>query len=954
MKTFYVIFLCFFSTISTDDVFQTETCAPTENCDCYVDFEEIEYQCPKNVDDKIVVHKTPETLKIECWDIKNFENKLPNVTFTELTELIISQCPIRNDLLKLFINEEIFSVEMENSIIYENIIDNLSNINRLTLKSNQIAQINLFENLKELRYLNVENSNFNLNLIENLTSLTELNLSFNNITTLPNLDNFQNLISLHLSNNQIASIENNFENLSNLKLLALDFNSIKNLHQLAFKKLKNVIVVDLSFNNIESIKKETFKGLNSLKYLFLNYNPNLIIENYAFSNLKSLDTISLSNSNISDLPEDIFKNSSNLVKISLNHNNLRFLPTKIFDGLIKLEKLHLHNNKFKNFQENLFVSLSNLEQLFLQNNLLKTIEDFVLKNLTKILEIDMSNNVIEKISNRAFRDAKNLRSINLSKNRYSGIDMVDGNFLIMGPFSFCTNLEEIDLSHNAIKDLIDDLLIYPRRIRKIDLSHNLISTLELTSLLKTGNRNMLINLENNLIENINVDILPEHLEETEEMEEPQLSKISISNNPLKCDCFNFDLFHLLSGEQSDLLGLTFDHENLKCSKPDALKDVRFSSLSASDLICPLSEIVNVENCTDSNCTCSWRPFDRAILADCASGKIKRFPKFFDFTLAFDRIEIDLEDNELEKLTDEIGLKNVSKLNLARNKISEISYISLDIKVLDLRFNNIEKIDAEVFKSTSLERVYVGHNPWRCDCDLLNFTQFLRENTAMMDVADIKCNQSQKLLINLQLNEMCEEDLYVWLTFACALVMFLCVLSILTAFYYKNQEEIKVWLYSKNACLPFIFEEDLDKNKIYDVFVSYSNHDEEFVFENIVGRLEKGDKYKVCIHYRDWIPGELISEQIVRSVKTSKRTLVILSPNFLRSIWGIMEFRTAHLEAIREKRCRVVLVILGDVDLDKLDDELKVYVNANTYLRWGDKYFWEKLFYALPHKRIIDV
>ncbi|CAH0564879.1 unnamed protein product [Brassicogethes aeneus] len=45
-----------------------------------------------------------------------------------------------------------------------------------------------------------------------------------------------------------------------------------------------------------------------------------------------------------------------------------------------------------------------------------------------------------------------------------------------------------------------------------------------------------------------------------------------------------------------------------------------------------------------------------------------------------------------------------------------------------------------------------------------------------------------------------------------------------------------------------------------------------------------DPYKVCVHYRDWIPGVLITEQVITSVRDSRRTLVIVSKNFLESCW----------------------------------------------------------------------
>jgi len=182
-----------------------------------------------------------------------------------------------------------------------------------------------------------------------------------------------------------------------------------------------------------------------------------------------------------------------------------------------------------------------------------------------------------------------------------------------------------------------------------------------------------------------------------------------------------------------------------------------------------------------------------------------------------------------------------------------------------------------------------------------------------------------------------------------LAVFGIVVGLLLALYYSYKTEIKIWLYSHNITWS-ITEESLDQDKKYDAFISFSHKDEELVSIHLVPGLEGGSTpFKLCLHYRDWVVGDWIPAQIARSVDESRRTIIVLSQNFLDSVWGRMEFRTAYSSALNERRNRIIIILHGELNTDDLDPELKAYLSMNTYIKWGDYWFWEKLRYALPHR-----
>lgn len=90
----------------------------------------------------------------------------------------------------------------------------------------------------------------------------------------------------------------------------------------------------------------------------------------------------------------------------------------------------------------------------------------------------------------------------------------------------------------------------------------------------------------------------------------------------------------------------------------------------------------------------------------------------------------------------------------------------------------------------------------------------------------------------------------------------------------------------------ITEDVLDWNKLYDAFVSYSIHDNDLIVNILIVELESGpNPLKLCLHYRDWLGGGLIIDQIVESVEQSRRKIIV----FFRKT----ELCVAHYVAMAE-------------------------------------------------------
>ncbi|XP_058980029.1 toll-like receptor Tollo [Musca domestica] len=167
-----------------------------------------------------------------------------------------------------------------------------------------------------------------------------------------------------------------------------------------------------------------------------------------------------------------------------------------------------------------------------------------------------------------------------------------------------------------------------------------------------------------------------------------------------------------------------------------------------------------------------------------------------------------------------------------------------------------------------------------------------------------------------------------------------------------RQEMRVWCHSRfGVRLFYNGNKDMDKNereKLFDAFISYSSKDEAFVTEELAPLLEQGEtRYKLCLQSRDFPVGGYMSDAIVQAIDTSRRTIMILSENFIKSEWCRFEFKSAHQSVLRDRRRRLIVIVLGEVPQKDLDPDLRLYLKTNTFLQWGDKLFWEKLRFALP-------
>ncbi|XP_067651917.1 toll-like receptor 6 [Haliotis asinina] len=343
------------------------------------------------------------------------------------------------------------------------------------------------------------------------------------------------------------------------------------------------------------------------------------------------------------------------------------------------------------------------------------------------------------------------------------------------------------------------------------------------------------------------------------------------------------------------------------------------------------------------------------------------------TLNFSNTELQVYPSILETWRlrfDKLQYLDLSHNNISRFDLRDMSLLSQDIGLINLRYNNIRTIGIQEMHSFSRTKgavIDIRNNPFRCDCAMANFSDYLQKDMKKMlgvdmdmnytYLWDLKCVTPERFqgrtIRDLSKEMLCSTDTRAYIAQISVLSVVVIILLVTIIVMTRYRKEITILAFTRfNIILPCQPTED-SSNKTYDAFVAYSHHDTTWVVKTLLPRLESGssdgNNFRLCLHQRDFAVGAAIADNIVQSVEASRHTILVLSRKFLESEWCLMEFRTAFHQSLIEKKKHLILVLLEDIPVNELDADFRRCMQTWTYIHISDKLFWDRIVYSLTDK-----
>jgi len=586
-------------------------------------------------------------------------------------------------------------------------VDNFSTVFCYKM-GNEISKQQIDSNVKELDYSNkgIVSCNFE---IPPHCQLQKLDLSMNRIESLPK--GLKRLTQLMLSRNNMMEIPKDMGNCimsyRNLEHLDLSYNNLSTIPEI-FKSMPSLKKINLFGNKIKQIKcsksmiQNIDLGNNSLTS-FPELPSTILIVNLDHNNITSIESsypnlsrLCISHNSITCVsPELVFPS---LLLLDISHNELSNLPV-ISDVFPRIKTLDCSFNKIvtcpsisrtvcdmyfqKNFIRELppnFGMLTFLTRADFSFNRINRVDE-IPANLQHFLIFDNDISIINasncpELSNVYVMHNKLLHIPLFSSNCLAECYLSFNQISVINMSNLCKTLTRIDLSHNEIVEVQEELFTLPS-LTHLFLSHNKIETLP--SIMATSSL-IVMNASNNPIK-----AFPDNIPKT--LEQLNLSNCLI-NSISESALFNQELIELdISNNNLEtfprnphIRALILSRNRIK-HFPDDLPSIEYLDLS-----CNLLESISKEI-----------SFIKLSFLDISHNKITKIGSLQGFPMLKN---FKCQSNPLVSSIQFQGLPNLEMIDLSSTHIIIGSLPNDNVRVLTSEFGLINNKQYQLISSKS--------------------------------------------------------------------------------------------------------------------------------------------------------------------------------------------------------------------------------------------------------------
>jgi Leucine-rich repeat (LRR) protein len=283
----------------------------------------------------------------------------------------------------------------------------------------------------------------------------------------------------------------------------------------------------------------------------------------------------------------------------------------------------------------------------------------------------------------------------------------------------------------------------------------------------------------------------------------------------------------------------------------------------------------------------------------------------------------------------------------------------NLRRLEIDDNKLEKLRGDDFNHAIIQDLKLADNNYNCECQTLLAMINLNDDHLIDDIdfdkkiinncpttrgpSNMTVENAFKSLQHCRLSETIVIVIVIGVTLASMLIVLL-----LVAVLYKA----RIWLYSHHI-FHKIFPNDVAGADLqYDIFISYAEADSDIasqLYNDLINGTRGRRVYQVVMDVVNFELGVPVAAEIDRFIGTSRKTIALVSDNYLKDAFCM------HAFGVAKSKNRLIVVLVNaksPADLVVNNTSVREYCMSYTYLRKFIINMAENEFSHLPARQAV--
>ncbi|CAC5380877.1 unnamed protein product [Mytilus coruscus] len=325
--------------------------------------------------------------------------------------------------------------------------------------------------------------------------------------------------------------------------------------------------------------------------------------------------------------------------------------------------------------------------------------------------------------------------------------------------------------------------------------------------------------------------------------------------------------------------------------------------------------------------------------------------------------LNMDNCQLITLPENLFLKlpNLSHVSFKDNRISSWNGHGVfgnqsSVRTIILTGNALSTINETLFPRNAFKHLSIlslGNNPFACTCSNVWFHNWIQTEKIIFEnypelfhcktppekdggmlkdaiPTHFECSNTDKELFTAVVTSLSLSG-----------IVFVIIFSLI----FKLRWYIRYWLFLyrvKKKGFSLISNGETDYK--FEAYVIYCDNDLQWIRKKLLEKIENESGISLCIRDRDFEVGKVYVENIIEKMTASRRIILVISHDMVKSDWCLFESRIAQEKCLNMESDALISLMVEDVSEENISSSLRAFVNSASLSKFPTKEYDEGQFW----------